>query len=61
MADFVCGTKQEAIGNADYEADAHHQNFLSDNGIMLKTIWPLFTELIIFTFVKHITTMVLQS
>ena len=40
MTDFVCGTTQEATGNADYWADAHYQNCISDNGIMLKTTWP---------------------
>ena len=52
MADFDCGMTQEAIGNGDHEADAHHQNCLSDNGIMLKITWPLMQ--IIFDFIRHV-------
>ena len=52
MADFVCCMTQEAIGNGDHEADAHDQNCLSDNGIMLKTTWPLMQ--IIFDFVRRV-------
>ena len=43
MADFVGGTTQEAIGNADHEANTH-QNYLSDNVMMLKTAWPFFNK-----------------
>ena len=56
MADFVCGETREAVGNANHEADAHHQNCLSDNGLVLKTIWPFFIKVmrIIFQFLKHV-------